>query len=195
MLSPGLAEILSFVRIPGSGVYRNVQELRPGHMAVCTENGMRISRYWSLQSYPHPDDADTTAGYIRALLQDAVKRQMIADVPVVSMLSGGLDSSGITALAAREFQSEGKELHTWSIDFVDSAQHFHSTPLHPSLDAPWVKRMSEYVGTIQPTPGCRRSMVRWMARRHGSLMMLCERSACRNISRSTTGRSWPKFPA
>lgn len=147
----GLAEVLTFVRIPGSGVYRDVQELRPGHLAVWSEQGLRVSRYWSLRSAPHTDDIPTTAEHIRALLEDAVKRQLVADVPVVTLLSGGLDSSGITSLAAREFQRAGKTLHTYSIDFVESAEHFHSTPLHPSLDAPWVKRMTEHLGTEHHT--------------------------------------------
>jgi asparagine synthase (glutamine-hydrolysing) len=147
----GLAELLTFPHTPGSGVYRNVHELRPGHMAVCTENGIHISRYWSLRSAPHTDDVATTAEYIRTLLEDTVRRQLIADVPVVTLLSGGLDSSRLTALAAREFKQAGKELHTYSIDFVDSAQHFHNTPLHVSLDAPWVQRMSTHVGSKHHT--------------------------------------------
>lgn len=147
----GLAELLTFVRIPDSGVYRNVHELRPGHMLICRGQGARISQYWSLRSAPHTDDLETTAEHIRALLEDTVRRQLIADVPIVTMLSGGLDSSGLTALAAREFNREGRELHTYSIDFVDSAAHFHSTPLHPSLDAPWVQRMVEHVGSQHHT--------------------------------------------
>ena len=147
----GLAEVLTFARVPGSGIYRDVHELRPGHLALCREQGIHISRYWSLRSAPHTDDLPTTAAYIRSLLEDTVKRQLIADVPIVTLLSGGLDSSGLTAMAANEFKREGRELHTYSIDFVDSAQHFQSTPLHPSLDAPWVKRMSEHVGSRHHT--------------------------------------------
>lgn len=147
----GLAEILTFVRVPGSGIYRHVHELRPGHIAVCREQGIQISRYWSLQSVPHRDDLQTTAEYIHSLLAETVRQQLFADVPVVTMLSGGLDSSGLTALAASEFKREGKTLHTYSIDFVDSTQHFHSTPLHTSLDAPWVKRVSEHLGTQHHT--------------------------------------------
>ena len=147
----GLAEILTFARVPGSGIYRDVHELRPGHLAICRKQGIHISRYWSLRSAPHTDDLPATAEYIRALLEDTVKRQLIADVPIVTLLSGGLDSSGLTAMAASEFKREGKELHTYSIDFVDSAQHFQSTPLHPSLDAPWVRRMSEHVGSQHHT--------------------------------------------
>jgi len=147
----GLAELLTFVRTPGSGVYRNVHELRAGHLAVCTARGMRICRYWSLESAPHLEDLDTTAEHVRALLDDTVNRQLYADVPVVTLLSGGLDSSGLTALAANEFHRSGRDLDTYSVDFVGSEQHFQSTPLHPSLDAPWVKRVSEYLGTRHHT--------------------------------------------
>ena len=147
----GMAEIISYAFLPDSGVYRHISALPAAHLAVCDEQGMRITRFWSLHSTPHLDDAQTTAEHIRSLLEDTVKRQLIADVPVVTMLSGGLDSSGITAMAAREFQREGKQLHTYSIDFVDSARDFHSSPLHPSLDAPWVQRVSEHVGTHHHT--------------------------------------------
>lgn len=108
----GLAEILTFSRVPGSGIYRDVYELRPGHMLLCRQSGLQIRRYWSLRSAPHTDDLATTAEYIRTLLEDTVKHQLIADVPVVTLLSGGLDSSGLTAMAACEFQREGKTLHT-----------------------------------------------------------------------------------
>src|SRR5205823_4800149 len=64
------------------------------------------------------------------------------------LVKAEVDADG---LAANEFKREGKQLHTYSIDFVESAEHFHSTALHPSLDAPWVKRMSEYLGTQHHT--------------------------------------------
>lgn len=147
----GLAEILTFVRLPDSGIYRNVRELRPGHILICREQSTRISRYWSLSSAPHTDDLGTTVERIRALLEDTVKRQLISDVPLVTLLSGGLDSSGLTSLAANEFKRAGKMLHTYSIDFVESEQYFHGTPLHPSLDTPWVKRVSEYAGSVHHT--------------------------------------------
>lgn len=147
----GLTELFTFRRSPGAAIYRDVYELRPAHKAVCDRNGMHISRYWSLRSEPHTEDLPTTAEHIRILLRDIVKRQLIADVPVVSLLSGGLDSSGLTALAAAEFAREGKQLHTYSIDFVDSAQHFQGSSIRPSLDAPWVQRVSEYAGTAHHT--------------------------------------------
>lgn len=148
----GLAEIFTFGRTtPGFAVFRDVHEMRPGHMIAFTRERARTTRYWSLRSAPHTDDLETTVERIRALLEDTVRRQLIADRPVVAMLSGGLDSSGLTALAGREFQREGKTLHTYSIDFVDSAQHFQNSAIRPNLDAPWVQRVSEHVGTTHHT--------------------------------------------
>lgn len=147
----GLAEILTFARTPGSGVYRNVHELRPGHRAVWNEKGICIDRYWSLRSVEHFDDLQTTTEHIRMLLEDAVKHQLIADVPVATLLSGGLDSSVLTALAIREFNSAGKALHTYSLDFANSTQDFQSDALHVELDEPWAKVASEYLGTRHHT--------------------------------------------
>ncbi len=148
----GLASI--FVPIghrPGSGGYRNIHEVKPGHMLLFERDRSQTIRYWSLRSAVHTDDLETTEERVRALLEDTVRRQLIADVPVVTMLSGGLDSSGLTALAARNFQHEGKTLNSYSIDFVDSAANFQGHALRPSLDAPWVQRVSEYVGTQHHT--------------------------------------------
>jgi len=141
----GLAEIFGFRRAPGSGVFRDVHELRPGHRALYTHERLTVERYWELNSAPHPDDLDTTAQKVRALLMDDVRRQLIADVPVVTMLSGGLDSSSLTSLAAREFRREGKPLHTYSIDFADNARYFEESSLRPSIDEPWVQLMADYV--------------------------------------------------
>ncbi|QBD79726.1 asparagine synthase (glutamine-hydrolyzing) [Ktedonosporobacter rubrisoli] len=147
----GLTELFGFRRAPGSAVFRDVHELRPGHLVVCTHQQLQVKRYWALQSAPHTDDLVTTTEHVRALLEDTVRRQLISDMPLVAMLSGGLDSSALTALAAREFKQEGKQLHTYSIDFAESAEHFQGNALRPSLDAPWVKRVSEYVGSQHHT--------------------------------------------
>ncbi len=149
----GMAEILKggLGHTPGTGVFRQIYEVRPGYMHIFAPEDYRTIQYWSLQSAPHNDDTETTATFIRSLLEDTVKRQLIADVPLVAMLSGGLDSSGLTALASREKQSEGQILDTYSIDFEDSAAHFYGTAIRPSLDAPWVQRVSAYAGTHHHT--------------------------------------------
>ncbi len=148
--SEGLAEvfIIGPARTPGHGVFRNIAELRPGHSMLYSRKGMQISQYWALQSVPHPDDFDTTVTTVRELLQDIVKRQLVADVPVCTLLSGGLDSSALTALAAFSYQEKGLgSLDTYSVDYLDNEQYFKSSNFQPNADAPWVSRVSEFFGT------------------------------------------------
>jgi asparagine synthase (glutamine-hydrolysing) len=148
----GFAELCKYgPRTPGCAVYRDVHELRPGRMLVCSANCTRNIQYWVLPSAPHNDDLVTTRERIRMLLEDTVRRQMISDVPISTLLSGGLDSSGVTALAAKEMKRDRKALRTYSIDIADSAQHFHGNALRPGLDAPWVERVSNYVQSNHQT--------------------------------------------
>ncbi len=147
----GLAQILTFVRIPDSGVYRDVHALRPGHIAVFNEQGLHINRYWNLHSAVHTEDLSSTSEHIRALLTDTVQHQFVADIPIAVLLSGGLDSNILTALAAREYQAKNGKLHTYSIDFVDSDKHFQSGLLHLSRDEPWAQKVSAYIGTEHHT--------------------------------------------
>ncbi|KHE71643.1 asparagine synthase (glutamine-hydrolyzing) [Halobacillus sp. BBL2006] len=145
----GLSEIFGLgpIRTPGQGVFKDIEEVRAGHYVTFRKEGRTTERYWTLESRPHTDDLDTTVATIRSYLEDTVKRQLVADRPVVSMLSGGLDSSGLTAMAGEEFAKEGKTLKTYSIDFENSDQDFEKDFLRVDLDEPWVKKVSEHVGT------------------------------------------------
>lgn len=147
----GLAEIFVMgpSRTPGHGVFHGVAELRPGYCLTYNRDGIHIRRYWALESRRHTDDLDTTAAHVRELFQDTVERQLVADVPVCTLLSGGLDSSAITALAARAFKQAGLEpLHTYSVDYVGNDHHFQPNRFEPGADEPWVKRVSDSFGTI-----------------------------------------------
>lgn len=142
----GLADLFSFRRAPGSAVFRAVRELRAGHIAICTRQQTRVVRYWDLRSAPHTEDLAMTAEHIGALLDDIVKRQIVADVPVGAMLSGGLDSSALAALAAREFRLGGRELHTYALDFADNRLYLPNALIPPSSqDADWSQRVAGYL--------------------------------------------------
>ncbi|SEI01984.1 asparagine synthase (glutamine-hydrolysing) [Halobacillus karajensis] len=145
----GLSEIFGLgpIRTPGQGVFKDVEEVRAGHYVTISKDERTVKRYWTLKSHPHPDDLDTTVSTIRSYLEDTVKKQLVADRPVVSMLSGGLDSSGLTAIAGNEFSKEGKTLHTYSIDFKNNEQDFEKDFLRVDLDEPWVEKVSDHVGT------------------------------------------------
>ena len=146
----GLAEVLGLgpSRIPGSGVFRGVSELRPAHAMTFTKGGVRVWRYWNVSSEEHTDSIDETAEKVRFLVKDAVTRQLVSDVPLCTFLSGGLDSSAITAIAAENSRENGKgPLHTFSVDYEGNDDHFKSNTFQPNSDGPWIKLMSETFGT------------------------------------------------
>lgn len=146
----GLAELFGLgpARTPGNGVFKGIAELRPGHMLSFSRRGVIIQRYWSLKSMEHRDDPATTAQRIRGLLSDAIIRQLVSDVPVCTLLSGGLDSSIITAVAAEAYRTGGKErLGTFSIDYVDNEKYFRSSLFQPDADGPWIKKVTSFLGT------------------------------------------------
>ncbi|MEJ8545343.1 asparagine synthase (glutamine-hydrolyzing) [Brevibacillus borstelensis] len=150
----GLAEVfvLGPSRTPGHGVFQGVQELRPGCHLTVSRDGVSIKRYWRLESQPHEDDVEKTAATVRQLLADSIKHQLVSDVPIATLLSGGLDSSAITAIATGVFQEEGRgPLHTYSIDYVDNASHFRQSDFQPTDDAPFVRLISERFGTLHHT--------------------------------------------
>ncbi len=128
-------------RTPGNGVFQGINEIRPGNLAVFSPSGFSESIYWTLEAKPHSDNYQQTVANVSYLIRDAVRRQMISDVPVCTFLSGGLDSSVITTLASDHMQTEGKTLNTFSFDFVGNNQFFQSNSFQPSRDRPYVDMM------------------------------------------------------
>ncbi|UVI28202.1 asparagine synthase (glutamine-hydrolyzing) [Paenibacillus spongiae] len=147
----GLAEIfiLGPARTPGHGVYRDISELLPGQCATVTRSGVSITHYWRLESRPHTEDVEATAHTVGELLKDTVERQLVSDVPLCTLLSGGLDSSALTTLAVRYYEQTGQgAVHTFSVDYVDNDKHFKAHDFQPNADAPWIDRMNTYLGTV-----------------------------------------------
>lgn len=146
----GLAEIFIIgpARTPGQGVYKDLAELRPGHAMIYSREGLRSYAYWKLEASPHNDNEDETAAKVRELLTDTLERQLVSDVPVCSLLSGGLDSSALSALAVDYYRRTGQgQVDTYSVDYVDNDKHFTSHSFQPGADGPWIKRMTEELGT------------------------------------------------
>ena len=114
--------------------------------------GVRTSTYWALEAWEHTDDLATTAGTVRELLADAVDRQTVADVPLCSLLSGGLDSSVVSALAAGSLRRRDRtKLATFSVDFTGSADAFTPDQLRPSHDEPFARAAAEHIGSRHGT--------------------------------------------
>ena len=145
----GLNEIFGLgpAKTYGNGVFYGIQEVLAGHWMRCDANGMYQTCYWKLESKPHEDSYDTTVEKTSFLIQDAVKRQMVSDVPICSFLSGGVDSSLVSAICAQELKKQGKQLETFSFDFKDNEKWFAPNAFQPSQDRPYVEKMVSFLNS------------------------------------------------
>ncbi|MGV9690171.1 asparagine synthase (glutamine-hydrolyzing) [Streptomyces sp. NPDC003444] len=141
----GLREVLDMLKTPEAAVYSGMYEVRPGHLVRVNRKGLTKHRYWALEAREHTDDLKTTIRTVRELLEDTVQRQMVADVPLSSLLSGGLDSSAITALAARTL--EPGRLRSFSVDFSEATTGFQPDAVRGAADAPYARELARHVKT------------------------------------------------
>lgn len=128
-------------RTPGSGVFHNIRELEPGCCAIWEKGMLRLRRYWKLLDREHTESFEDTAQRVRDLVTDAIRRQMVSDVPIGTFLSGGLDSSLITAICAREMEGAGKQLDTFSVDYLDNEKYFVPGKFQPNSDTEFIRIM------------------------------------------------------
>lgn len=145
----GLNEVFSIgpAKTYGQGTFEHVLEVLPGHFLRFDADGEHDICYWQLTSHPHEDDYGRTVEKTSHLVQDAICRQMVSDVPVCTFLSGGVDSSLVSAVCARELKKQGKQLATFSFDFVDNQKYFQANAFQPSMDRPYVEKMVEFLGS------------------------------------------------
>ena len=109
---------LSFRFVPSpSTMLRGVHKLAPGHRLMADRGGLRVERYW--RPHPQVDESLKEEDYIALLqvrLETAVRRQMMSDVPIGALLSGGLDSAVVVAIMAK---LTGHRVRTFSVGFTD----------------------------------------------------------------------------
>ncbi|SDP53485.1 asparagine synthase (glutamine-hydrolyzing) [Halobacillus aidingensis] len=143
--SNGLHELLSLgpSRTPGEGIFQEINEIRPGHRAVFENGKLKIDRYWNVESAPHEDSFDETVARVRELFMDASQRQLVSDVKLGTFLSGGVDSSAITAVAAEKYkQDQLGALQTFSIDYKDQEKFFKKNAFQPDRDEAFINLVS-----------------------------------------------------
>lgn len=145
----GAAEILLLGpgRTPGNGVFRNVEELEGGCCGWYENGHFAKRRYWKLRDREHRESFEETAEVVRYLVTDAVKRQMVSDVGIGTFLSGGVDSSLITAICARELAEKGSRLATFSVDYDKNDQYFVPSKFQPNSDGHYIRLMQETQNT------------------------------------------------
>ncbi|CAM3058990.1 asparagine synthase (glutamine-hydrolyzing) [Streptomyces albus] len=135
----GLRELFALIKTPGHAVWEGMREVEPGTVVTVGRNGLRTHVYWELETRPHTDGKDETIAHVRELMDDIVRRQLVSDVPRCTLLSGGLDSSAMTALAARQLrESTGETVRSFAVDFVGQTENFVPDELRGTPDTPFV---------------------------------------------------------
>jgi asparagine synthase (glutamine-hydrolysing) len=143
----GLRELLALAKRPGRTAFRGMYELRPGHLLRIGQGGLRKRRYWALEARAHTDTLPTTVRTVRELLDDIVTRQLVADVPLCTLLSGGLDSSAITAFAARSLRQHGQDkLRSFTVDFAGYGERFEPNLIAETTDRPYAVELARHAG-------------------------------------------------
>jgi asparagine synthase (glutamine-hydrolysing) len=142
----GFREILVLAKNPESTIYVGMHEVRPGQVVRVNRNGLTKRRYWMLTAHEHEDDLPRTIRTVTELLEDTVRRQIVADVPLCSLLSGGLDSSAVTAMAHRAIGAQqGERIRSFSVEFADHGAAFVAGEFHKSSDTPFVRDFVAHV--------------------------------------------------
>ena len=138
---------LSPVTLSGSGVFRDIKELKPAECGEFSENGLRVWKYWSLEAKPWSGDAKLAANEVGELIADAVRRQTVSDVPLCTFLSGGLDSSVLTALAAEIYRKKGRTLSTYSFEYEGNRENFKQSLFQPQGDDEFARYLARWLMT------------------------------------------------
>lgn len=145
----GLNELLSLgpAHSPGCGVLKGCYEVLPGTYRCISPYGEKETVYFRLKSEPHFDSYEETIAKVSFLVKDAIERQMVSDVPICTFLSGGVDSSVVSAVCAKALKKQGRQLTTYSFDFMENDKYFKANSFQPSQDRPYVEQMVEYLGS------------------------------------------------
>ena len=145
----GLCEIFALgpAKSRTADIFQGISEVIPAQYVVFQEGKLQKRIYWKLESFKHKDSFPETVEKTAWLLKDAVKRQMQANTPVSTFLSGGIDSSLVTAICAKELKRQGQQLDTFSFDFEGNRKYFKANAFQPSQDRPWVEKMVQYADT------------------------------------------------
>jgi len=143
----GLRELFGLgpARTPGRTPYRHVLSLEPGCALVVRGDGLTLRRYWRIEDADHGEDAPSTVRHTRELLEQCVDD--IAALKPAVMLSGGLDSTALTAL----LEDRVSPLRSFSVDYQDNARDFRANAFRPEMDAPYVAQAVRAFGTQHRT--------------------------------------------
>lgn len=128
----------------GSGVFLDINELRPAHYMIFKKGRVKVKRYWNVKSKRCNDTFEDASKLVNKYLTDSIRRQMVSDVDIATLLSGGLDSSIISAVVSLNKEDT---LTTYSIDYEDNDKYFKKNNFQVARDNDFIKIMSDRFNT------------------------------------------------
>ncbi len=137
---------LTPVRLTG-GIFRDILELKPAYYGIWRDGVFETKRYWELKAEECKESRDEIIAHTRFLLTDAIERQLVTDVPLCTLLSGGLDSTVISAVAASYCHKKGEQLSTYSFEYEGNRESFHSSLFQPQSDDDYARFTADFLGT------------------------------------------------
>lgn len=145
----GLNEIfmLGPAKTIGTAVFKDIKELPPATYLKFSGGKYEIKEYWQLKAAEHTENESETIEHTHFLVTDAIRRQLISDMPLCTFLSGGLDSSIISRVASDDYRRKGKTLDTYSVDYTDNDKYFKKSLFQPNKDSDYIDRISGYLST------------------------------------------------
>ncbi|GAA2252926.1 asparagine synthase (glutamine-hydrolyzing) [Streptomyces amakusaensis] len=143
----GLRQLaLPLLKFPGTNPYSGISEVLPGQILEFSRRGVRTIQYWDVKDFiGRPTESENLGDAVeqlRSLLDDTVARQTISDVPLCTFLSGGLDSSAVTAIANRLPGRDG--VSSFSVDFSDAGDSVDS---RSAQDRKYAREAADHIGS------------------------------------------------
>ena len=128
-------------RIEGSGVFKNIFELKGGEYGIYSKEGFHIHTYFELKNQKNEDDYETTLKNVKELVENSIEKQLVSDKKLGCLLSGGLDSSIIVSIASQYYKKTNQKLSTFSLEFESNEDYFSPNFYQPSSDVPYINQM------------------------------------------------------
>ncbi|MBQ3039975.1 MAG: asparagine synthase (glutamine-hydrolyzing) [Clostridia bacterium] len=141
--------------VNGRSPFKDILELSPAECMIFDENGLKKWKYWQVTAKPFFKDRDFAIEKTEYLVSDAIKRQLVSDVPLSTLLSGGLDSSVVTAIANEEYKKDGRTLSTYSFEYEGNKESFQGSLFQPESDDDFATFLADYLGTNHTILTCK----------------------------------------
>ncbi|MGN0458796.1 MAG: asparagine synthase (glutamine-hydrolyzing) [Eubacterium sp.] len=145
----GLNEIfmLGPAKTIGKTAFKDIEELPPASYMFYKKGKASMGKYWSLKASEFDESEAAAEERVHFLVTDAIRRQLVSDVPICTFLSGGLDSSIISKVASDYMKDGGKTLDTYSVDYDDNDKYFTASLFQPNKDSDYINLISDYIGS------------------------------------------------